>query len=68
MLNDHFGALFQRHLVALAPMLRLPMAQVSEVASFYHHFQILADDQAAPRLTVRVCSGLSCPLAGWACC
>ena len=32
-LNDHFGALFQRHLVALAAMLRLPMAQVSEVAS-----------------------------------
>ncbi len=65
-LNDHFGALFQRHLVALAALLRLPMAQVSEVASFYHHFQILADDQAAPRLTLRVCSGLSCQLAGGA--
>ncbi len=63
-LNDHFGALFQRHLVALAALMRLPMADVHEVASFYHHFQILPDDQAAPRLTVRVCSGLSCQLAG----
>ncbi len=65
-LNDHFGALFQRHLVALAALMRLPMADVHEVASFYHHFQILPDDQAAPRLTVRVCSGLSCQLAGGA--
>jgi formate dehydrogenase len=64
LLNDHFGALFQRHLVALAALMRLSMADVHEVASFYHHFQILADDQAAPRLTVRVCSGLSCQLAG----
>jgi formate dehydrogenase beta subunit len=63
-LNDHFGALFQRHLVALAALMRLPMAHVHEVASFYHHFQILRDDQTAPRLTVRVCSGLSCQLAG----
>ncbi len=65
-LNDHFGALFPRHLVALAALMRLSMAHVNEVASFYHHFQILPDDQAAPRLTVRVCSGLSCQLAGGA--
>ena len=65
-LNDHFGALFQRHLVALAAQMRLSMAHVHEVASFYHHFQILPDGQAAPRLTLRVCSGLSCQLAGGA--
>ena len=63
-LNDHFGALFQRHLVALASTMNLPMAAVAEVASFYHHFQVLPDDQAAPRLTVRVCDGLSCTMAG----
>jgi formate dehydrogenase len=62
-LNDHVGALWQRHLVALAALMRLPMAHVHEVASFYHHFQILPDDQVAPRLTVRVCSGLSCQIA-----
>ena len=63
-LNDQFGALFQRHLVALAALMRLSMAHVHEVASFYHHFQILPDAQTAPQLTVRVCSGLSCQLAG----
>jgi len=63
-LNDHFGALFHRHLVALAALLRRSMAEVHEVASFYHHFQVLGDDATAPRLVVRVCSGLSCQLAG----
>ena len=63
-LNDQFGALFERHLVALAAEMRLSIAEVTEVASFYHHFQILPDAAAAPRLTLRVCDGLSCTLAG----
>ncbi len=63
-LNDHFGVLFQRHLVALADAMRLSMAEVQEVASFYHHFQLLPDGAVAPGLTLRVCSGLSCQLAG----
>ena len=63
-LNDHYHGLFERHLVALATELNLPMAEVLEVASFYHHFEILKDDQAAPALTVRVCTSLSCTMAG----
>ena len=63
-LNDHFRGLFERHIVALAAEMRLPMVEVFEVASFYHHFEILKDDQAAPRITVRVCDSLSCSLAG----
>jgi formate dehydrogenase len=63
-LNDHYGALFERHLVALASEMELALVEVYEVASFYHHFQILRDDQIAPALTVRVCSGLSCAMAG----
>ena len=63
-LNDAYRGLFERHLVALASEMRLPMAEVFEVASFYHHFDILKDDQTAPALTVRVCTGLSCALAG----
>lgn len=63
-LNDHYRALFERHLVALASEMRLGLAEVYEVASFYHHFQILRDDQIAPALTVRVCSGQSCAMAG----
>ncbi|HJV70712.1 NADH-ubiquinone oxidoreductase-F iron-sulfur binding region domain-containing protein [Ideonella sp.] len=63
-LNDAHGALFEGHLVALAAEMRLAMAEVVEVASFYHHFEILPDDAAAPALTVRVCDGLACAMAG----
>ena len=63
-LNDAFGAVFERHIAALAECMNLSQAEVFEVASFYHHFEILRDDQAAPRLRVRVCSGLSCAMAG----
>ena len=63
-LNDHYHGLFERHLVALAAEMRLSMAEVYEVASFYHHFEVLRDDQTAPLLTVRVCQSLSCQMAG----
>ncbi len=63
-LNDHFQGLFERHLVALAAEMRLSVVEVYEVASFYHHFQILQDDEVAPAITVRVCDSLSCQLAG----
>jgi formate dehydrogenase len=63
-LNDHFHALFDRHLVALASEMKLAVVEVFEVASFYHHFLILRDDQSAPACTVRVCNGLSCSLTG----
>ena len=62
--NDHYRALFERHIVALAAEMRLSVVEVFEVASFYHHFQILPDDAVAPRTTVRVCDSLSCSLAG----
>ena len=63
-LNDHFGALFDRHLVALAAAMKLSMAEVAEVASFYHHFERLADEKVAPSLTVRVCDSQACNMAG----
>jgi NADH:ubiquinone oxidoreductase subunit F (NADH-binding) len=63
-LNDHFHGVFERHIVALADEMRLSVVEVFEVASFYHHFQILKDDVPAPRITVRVCDSLSCSLAG----
>ena len=63
-LNDHFHGLFERHIVALADEMRLSVVEVFEVASFYHHFEILKDDAPAPRITVRVCDSLSCSLAG----
>jgi NADH:ubiquinone oxidoreductase subunit F (NADH-binding)/NADH:ubiquinone oxidoreductase subunit E len=63
-LNDAYRCLHDRHLVALAKEMKLPMAEVFEVATFYHHFEVVRGDDAAPGLTVRVCDGLSCELAG----
>jgi formate dehydrogenase beta subunit len=63
-IHDRYGALFERHIAALAELMKLSQAEVFEVASFYHHFEILRDGEAAPRLTVRVCNGLSCEMAG----
>ena len=63
-LNDAYRALHDRHLVALAKEMNIPMAEVYEVATFYHHFEVLRGDAKAPGLTVRVCDGLSCELAG----
>ena len=64
LLNDHCLGLHERHLVALARETNVPMAEVYEVATFYHHFEVLHDGEAAPALTVRVCDGLSCEMAG----
>ncbi|MDM0016004.1 NADH-ubiquinone oxidoreductase-F iron-sulfur binding region domain-containing protein [Variovorax saccharolyticus] len=63
-INDAHGCLRERHLVALAALTGIPMAEVYEVATFYHHFEVVHGDEQAPGLTVRVCDGLACELAG----
>ena len=65
LLQDQFGCLHARHLVALAEEMRLALAEVYEVASFYAHFDIVMDDEAPPPpVTVRVCDSLTCALSG----
>ncbi|NVO06796.1 MAG: NAD(P)H-dependent oxidoreductase subunit E, partial [Rhodoferax sp.] len=63
-LNDAYRCLHDRHLVALAKEMNIPMAEVYEVATFYHHFEVVKGGAEAPGLTVRVCDGLSCEMAG----
>ncbi|MCY3750684.1 MAG: NAD(P)H-dependent oxidoreductase subunit E [Gammaproteobacteria bacterium] len=64
-LQDHYGHLSHRHLLALAIEMELPMAEVYETATFYHHFDVLkADENAPPELTVRVCESLTCEMFG----
>jgi formate dehydrogenase len=63
-INDAWRGLHDRHLVALARTMNLPMAEVFEVATFYHHFEVLRAGEEPARLTVRVCDGLSCELRG----
>ena len=63
-LNDACRCLHDRHLVALAKEMNIPMAEVYEVATFYHHFEVVRGDEKAPSLTIRVCDSLACELAG----
>ena len=64
-IQDHFGHLSAAHLAALAQEMRLAQTEVYEVATFYHHFDVVKEGEAAPAaLTVRVCDGLSCEMAG----
>ncbi|MCA1243987.1 NAD(P)H-dependent oxidoreductase subunit E [Stappia stellulata] len=63
-LQDEFGGLTSAHLKALSHEMRLSEAEVFEVASFYHHFDIVKDGADLPPLTIRVCDSLSCMMAG----
>jgi len=63
-INDEYRALHDRHLVALAKEMNLPMAEVYEVATFYHHFEVVRGDDPVADITVRICDGVSCELAG----
>ena len=65
LLQDHYGYLGATQLQALAAELRLSMAEVYEVASFYAHFDIVLDGETPPPpVTVRVCDSLTCACAG----
>ncbi len=64
-LQDRFGHLSARHLAALAREMGLAQTEVYEVATFYHHFDVVKEGELPPpALTVRVCDGLSCEMAG----
>jgi formate dehydrogenase len=64
-IQDRYGCLSARHLVALADEMKMAMAEVYEVATFYHHFDVIKEgDTAPPAITVRVCDSIACELAG----
>jgi len=63
-IQDNYGQLHLARLAALAELHRIPLAEVYEVASFYAHFDVVEDGASAPDGTIRVCSSLSCWLAG----
>ena len=64
-IQDRFGHLSAAHLAALAEAMKLSMAEVYEVATFYHHFDVVKEGESAPpQTTIRVCETLSCRMAG----
>ena len=64
-IQDAYHCLSAPHLAALAAEMKLAQTEVYEVASFYHHFDIVKEGGDTPAaLTVRVCDGLSCEMKG----
>ena len=65
LLQDNYGVLFDKHLVALSEITNLPLAEVYEVATFYAHFNIVKNENSFdPIKVVRVCESLTCELFG----
>ena len=65
LIQDRYHCISAAHLAALAAELRLSQAEVYEVATFYHHFDVIKEGEVAPApLTVRVCESLTCAMLG----
>lgn len=64
-IQDTYGYIDDRNIVALAALMKITPVEVYEVASFYHHFDIVKDgQQCPPEITVRVCESMSCQMFG----
>lgn len=65
LIQDHYGHISARHITALAHEMNLTTAEVYEVASFYHHFDVVRKGARPPAaLTVRVCDSITCEMFG----
>jgi len=65
LIQDKYASLSAAHLAALAEVMKIAQTEVYEVATFYHHFDVVKEgEDAPPALTVRVCETLSCSMAG----
>ena len=64
LIQDHYNGISKSHILALAKELNIPRAEVYEVATFYHHFDIIEEGNTPPEITVRVCQSLTCEMFG----
>ena len=65
LLQDNFGVLYDKHLVALSNIINLPLSEIYEVATFYAHFNIVKNSETYESIkVVRVCESLTCELFG----
>ena len=65
LIQDAHGHVSAAHIRALAHEMRLAQVEVYEVASFYDHFDVVREgDPVPPAMTIRVCDGVACQLAG----
>ena len=62
-IQDTYGALHAKNIVALADLMKLAPTEVYEVATFYHHFDVVEDQHdTPPTITVRVCESITCAM------
>jgi len=65
LIQDSYGHISADHITALAKEMKLATTEVYEVATFYHHFDVVKEEQhAPPELTVRVCDSITCEMFG----
>ncbi|MAZ02626.1 MAG: NADH-quinone oxidoreductase subunit F [Sneathiella sp.] len=65
LIQDAYGYLSAAHLTALADEMRLALAEVYEVATFYHNFTVVKESDTTPAaLTIKVCDSLTCEMTG----
>ena len=65
LIQDHYHHLSAAHLTALAAEMKMALAEVYEVATFYSHFDVVKEGEVAPAaVTVRVCDSISCAMVG----
>ncbi len=65
LIQDKHGAITKDYMTALASLMGISLTEVYEVATFYHHFDVVeTDDDKPPALTVRVCDSVSCEMNG----
>ena len=64
-IQDHYHHISNRHILALSIDMSLPMAEIYETATFYHHFDVLNENEPPPLTkTIRVCESLTCEMFG----
>src|SRR6185312_8718579 len=65
LVQDKYGQISAAHLAALCELMGLAFAEGFETATFYAHFDVVKEGEAALAPTViRVCDSLSCALFG----
>ena len=64
-IQDHYHHISNRYILALSIDMSLPMAEIYETATFYHHFDVLNENEPPPPTkTIRVCESLTCEMFG----
>lgn len=64
-IQDEFHHISSRHMEALAYEMKLSMAEVYETATFYHHFDVIKENETPPpETTIRVCDSVTCEMFG----